>query len=61
MDNIEAASQYVRTGGVRVLGDGKPKIGAHNNPVLFLDPRDNTGVLCELEQVSCAEPMAHKA
>eukprot|EP00475_Leptophrys_vorax_P033932 TRINITY_DN54152_c0_g1_i1.p1 TRINITY_DN54152_c0_g1~~TRINITY_DN54152_c0_g1_i1.p1 ORF type:complete len:239 (-),score=10.68 TRINITY_DN54152_c0_g1_i1:78-707(-) len=59
VDDISAASKHVSTEGVRVLGDGKPKIGAHNNPVLFLDPRDNLGVLCEFEQVSCAEP--HKA
>ncbi|CAI5536827.1 unnamed protein product [Closterium sp. Naga37s-1] len=59
VDDIGAASKHVSTEGIRVLGDGKPKIGAHGNPVLFLDPRDNLGVLCEFEQVSCAEP--HKA
>jgi len=38
--------------GVRILGDGTPKIGAHGNPVLFLHPKDMGGVLYELEQVS---------
>ena len=36
--------------GLRVLGDGNPKIGAHGNPVLFLHPKDAGGVLVELEQ-----------
>ena len=42
-DRLEAA-------GARVLGDGKPKIGAHGKPVLFLHPKDFTGTLVELEQ-----------
>lgn len=33
----------------------RPSIGTHGNPVVFLDPRDNLGVLCELEQVFCHE------
>lgn len=36
--------------GVRVL-DPEPKIGAHGNPVVFLHPKDNDGVLMELEEV----------
>lgn len=30
---------------------GKPKIGAHGNPVIFLHPKDCGGVLVELEEV----------
>jgi methylmalonyl-CoA/ethylmalonyl-CoA epimerase len=37
--------------GARVLGDGKPRIGAHGNPVLFLHPKDFLGTLVELEEV----------
>ncbi len=37
--------------GARVLGDGIPKLGAHNKPVLFLHPKDFCGTLIELEQV----------
>ncbi|MCE8468466.1 methylmalonyl-CoA epimerase, partial [Rhodovulum sulfidophilum] len=37
--------------GVRVLGSGEPKIGAHGKPVLFLHPKDFNGTLIELEQV----------
>lgn len=33
----------------RVLNP-EPKIGAHGNPVVFLHPKDNDGVLLELEQ-----------
>ena len=36
--------------GARVLGDGNPKVGAHDKPVLFLHPKDFCGTLVELEQ-----------
>ena len=36
--------------GNRILGDGKPKNGAHNKPVIFLHPKDFFGTLIELEQ-----------
>ena len=36
--------------GVRVLGDGTPKNGAHDKPVIFLHPKDFFGTLIELEQ-----------
>ncbi len=51
VDDIEAASLDLRNKGARVLGDGKPKIGAHGNPVLFLHPKDFHGCLIELEQI----------
>lgn len=35
---------------VRILGDGKPTLGANNKPVLFLHPKDFCGTLIELEQ-----------
>ena len=47
---LEAKDNLVRQG-LRILGDGQPKIGAHGNPVLFLHPKDAGGVLVELEQV----------
>ena len=37
--------------GERVLGDGEPKIGAHDKPVLFLHPKDFCGTLVEIEQI----------
>lgn len=49
-DIIAARDSLVAAGG-RVLGDGKPKIGAHGKPVLFLHPKDFFGTLIELEQM----------
>ena len=49
-DLISSAETLVQ-GGARVLGDGKPKIGAHGLPILFLHPKDFDGTLIELEEV----------
>jgi methylmalonyl-CoA/ethylmalonyl-CoA epimerase len=51
VENIEAARGRLEKLGARVLGDGRPKIGAHGKPVLFLHPKDSFGTLIELEQV----------
>lgn len=50
VDDIHAARDRLAARGARVLGDGRPKIGAHGKPVLFLHPKDFGGVLVELEQ-----------
>ena len=50
VDDIIAARDRLKAGGARVLGDGEPKIGAHDKPVLFLHPKDFNGTLVELEQ-----------
>jgi methylmalonyl-CoA/ethylmalonyl-CoA epimerase len=50
VDDIEAARDLLTASGLRVLGDGRPKIGAHGRHVLFLDPADLCGTLVELEQ-----------
>ena len=49
--DIEASAERLKAQGARVLGDGKPRIGAHGKPVLFLHPKDFAGTLVELEQV----------
>jgi len=49
--DIVAARDRLRAGGVRILGDGEPRTGAHGKPVLFLHPKDCGGTLVELEQV----------
>ncbi|MGD1036702.1 MAG: methylmalonyl-CoA epimerase [Roseiarcus sp.] len=49
VDDILAARDQLHTSGVRALGDGQPRIGAHGKPVLFLHPKGN-GTLIELEQ-----------
>jgi methylmalonyl-CoA/ethylmalonyl-CoA epimerase len=51
VDDIIAARDTLKAQGARVLGDGEPKIGAHDKPVLFLHPKDFCGTLVELEQV----------
>ena len=51
VDDIIAARDRLRTEGARVLGDGEPRLGAHDKPVLFLHPKDFCGTLIELEQV----------
>ena len=48
--DIIAARDKLKASGARVLGDGEPKNGAHDKPVLFLHPKDFNGTLVELEQ-----------
>ncbi|WP_119458619.1 methylmalonyl-CoA epimerase [Rhodospirillaceae bacterium SYSU D60014] len=50
VEDILAARDRLKESGARVLGDGEPKIGAHDKPVLFLHPKDFCGTLIELEQ-----------
>jgi len=51
VDDIRAARDRLEAEGARVLGDGEPRNGAHDKPVLFLHPKDFHGTLIELEQV----------
>jgi methylmalonyl-CoA/ethylmalonyl-CoA epimerase len=51
VDDIAVAIEHLLATGARVLGDGKPRTGAHGNPVVFLHPGDFNGTLIELEQV----------
>ena len=48
--DIIAARDQLERRGARVLGDGRPKEGAHGKPVLFLHPKDFCGTLIELEE-----------
>ena len=50
VEDIYAARDKLVADGVRILGDGEPKIGAHGKPVLFLHPKDFYGTLLEIEQ-----------
>ncbi|HWK47861.1 MAG TPA: methylmalonyl-CoA epimerase [Stellaceae bacterium] len=50
VDDILAARDHLKATGARVLGDGVPRLGAHDKPVLFLHPKDFCGTLVELEQ-----------
>ncbi|MDI5929690.1 methylmalonyl-CoA epimerase [Rhizobium leguminosarum] len=51
VENLDAASRKVAEIGVRILGNGSPKIGAHGKPVVFLNPSDFQGTLLEFEQM----------
>ena len=50
VDDLMAARDRLVAEGARVLGDGQPRIGAHEKPVQFLHPKDFSGTLVELEQ-----------
>ncbi|MBT7731805.1 MAG: methylmalonyl-CoA epimerase [Rhodospirillaceae bacterium] len=51
VEDLYASIKRLKMDGARVLGDGRPKIGAHGKPVVFLHPKDFLGTLIELEQV----------
>ena len=51
VEDIHAAIEHLENQGARVLGDGKPRTGAHGLPVVFLHPKDFCGTLIELEEV----------
>ena len=51
VESISNAISKLTKDGAMILGDGKPKIGAHGNPVIFLHPKDFNGTLIELEEV----------
>jgi methylmalonyl-CoA/ethylmalonyl-CoA epimerase len=50
VDDIAQATSQLAAQGVRILGSGQPRIGAHDKPVLFLHPKDFCATLIELEQ-----------
>ena len=51
VEDIQNASKKLILSGAKILGDGIPRIGAHGNPVIFLNPSDFSGTLIELEEV----------
>jgi methylmalonyl-CoA/ethylmalonyl-CoA epimerase len=51
VSDLESASKKLKNVGATILGDGNPKIGAHGNPVIFLQPSDFSGTLIELEEI----------
>ena len=52
VEDLAAARDRLAAAGLRVLGSGEPRIGAHGRPVLFLHPKDLLGTLVELEEIS---------
>lgn len=51
VEDIYAARDRLVADGLRILGSGEPKIGAHGKLILFLHPKDILGTLVELEEV----------
>ena len=51
VEDIYAARDKLVKDGMRILGSGEPRIGAHGKPILFLHPKDFCGTLVELEEV----------
>ena len=49
--DLHHSAAHLTSLGARVIGDGKPRLGAHGLPVLFLHPKDFDGTLIELEEV----------
>lgn len=52
--DVRRARDRLVARGLRVLGDGEPRPGAHGTPVIFLHPKDTGGALIELEQAGRA-------
>ena len=50
VSDISEARDTMAAAGLRLLGSGNPRIGAHGLPVLFAHPKDVNGVLIEVEE-----------
>jgi methylmalonyl-CoA/ethylmalonyl-CoA epimerase len=50
VDDLEAVMTRLAQAGARILGSGRPIIGAGGRPIVFLDPRNADGTLIELKQ-----------
>ena len=50
VEKITETINALKNKNINILGDGNPKIGAHNKPVVFLHPNDLSGTLIELEE-----------
>ena len=48
VEDIIVARDDMAAKGATVLNDGKPRIGAHGVPVIFVHPKNMGGVLVEL-------------
>ena len=51
VNDINTSIDKLYTNEVSITGTGKPKIGAHGKPVVFLHPKSCNGTLIELEEV----------
>ena len=51
VENINESLKSLIKAGARLVGTGKPQLGAHGKPVVFLHPKDFNGTLIELEEM----------
>ncbi len=51
VSDLKSVLKKLKEVGATILGNGNPKIGAHGNPVIFLQPSDFSGTLIELEEI----------
>ncbi|XP_024358036.1 uncharacterized protein [Physcomitrium patens] len=52
VDNINSAACYIGEAGVGSIPTGNPNIGASYKSEMFLQPKDNMGVLIQLQQIT---------
>lgn len=57
--DLETAREALSKAGIDPLGDGKPKLGYHGNPVIFFNPKASQGVLIELQETDAAKRQSH--
>ena len=50
VENITDAVEKLNDHEIAITGTGKPKIGAHGKPVVFLHPKSCNGTMIELEE-----------
>ena len=50
VEKIRETINSLKNKNINILGDGNPKIGAHDKPVIFIHPSDLSGTLVELEE-----------
>ena len=50
VDDILSARDTLVGRGLKVLGTGEPRIGAHGTPILFFHPKTTHGLLIEIMQ-----------
>jgi methylmalonyl-CoA/ethylmalonyl-CoA epimerase len=55
VDDLEETVRKASAAGIRILGSGGSRIGAHGLPVIFVHPTDFFGTLVEFEQVSAID------
>ncbi len=51
VNDLQKSINYLNEHQIGILGDKKPRNGAHDKPVIFLHPKDISGTLVELEEV----------